>query len=36
MADNRYKVKTLKRHNGPSASGPPGKVKRIQTFEDLL
>ena len=35
MADNRYKVETLKRHNVQSSSAPPGEAKRFQTFEDL-
>ena len=35
MPDNRYKVKTLQRHNGRSSSGPPEEAKKFQTFEDL-
>jgi len=35
MADNRYKVKTLNRYNGPQPAKPPQAAALFQTFENL-
>jgi four helix bundle protein len=35
MAENRYKVKTLKRYNGTLARSAPQESKPFQTFENL-
>lgn len=35
MADNRYKIKTLKRYNGRACEARPEAAPRFQTFEDL-